>query len=166
MTTSLLDIRDDATDLTTGVAAAILAVQAALASGTQTERQLGNLRASLTGYRADLAEIRTMLDATDVLDFQLYDDGAVTIQLWAWERALRHALIALAPAVRSAEAVAEQLVEGSTRDVYTTRSGDTLQTVAAKFLGDWKEWPRIAAANGLAGGAVPSGTRLTIPPRR
>jgi nucleoid-associated protein YgaU len=166
MPDSLLDIRDDVTDLTASLVAAFATVRTTLATGTATNAQLSALRADLTGYRGDLAAIRVDLDATDVADFQLYDDGAVLIGLWTWERDTRHELALLAPKVRAAETVAVRLVAGATREVYVTRSGDTLQKLAARFLGDWKEWPRIAEANGLDGGALESGTRLIIPPKR
>lgn len=164
--TSLLDMRDAAEEVAVGVQGAVDGISVALSTGTSTSRQLSNLRASLTGYRADIVALRGELDGTDVTAFQLYDDGAVTIQLWRWERALRHSLISLASRVRAAEAVTSRLLAGSAREVYVTRSGDTLQRIAARFLGDWQEWPRIAEANSLAPGAIPSGTRLIIPPRR
>lgn len=166
MADSLLDIRDAALDLSAGLSAAFASVQTALSTDTATPAQLSALRADFTGYRADLSAIRADLDATDVADFQLYDDGAVLLTLWVWERDTRHDLAMLAPKVRAAETVAARLVAGSARDVYVTRSGDTLQKLATRFLGDWKEWPRIAEANGLSGGTVESGTRITIPPRR
>ena len=166
MPDSLLDIRDDVVAVTDGVTAATGNVTAALLTGTATHAQLGSLRAALTGYRADIDAIRADLDATDVEDFLLYDDGAVLIRLWAWERAVRNALIVLAPKVRAAETVAVRLVAGSTREVYVSKSGDTLQSIAAKFLGNWREWPKIADANGITAGALASGTRLVIPPKK
>lgn len=166
MADSLTDLRDAALSLASGVSAALASVQSALATGTATPAQLSTLRADLTGYRGDLADLRTDLDATDVADFQLYDDGQVLIQLWIWDRETRRALVALAPKIRAAEDVAERLVAGAAREVYVTRSGDTLQKLAARFLGNWQEWPRLAEANGLDGGALASGTRIVIPPKR
>jgi nucleoid-associated protein YgaU len=163
---SLLDIRDAAVDLVDGVGVAVAAVASALSTGTATPQQLGALRSSLTGYRADLAELRDTLDTTDVAEFQLYDGAAVTIALWRWERGTRHDLILLAPKLRAAEQVATRLVSGTTRSTVVVRSGDTLQTIAAREFGSWQEWPRLAAANGLTPGALVPGTTLIIPPKR
>jgi nucleoid-associated protein YgaU len=166
MPDSLLDIRDDVEALTEGFTAAVAAIESALTTGTATAAQLSALRADLTGYRGDLAAIRTDLDATDVSDFLVFDDGEILVRLWLWERDTRHALVGLAPKVRAAETVATRLVAGAAREVYVTRKGDTLQRIAARFLGDWRAWPRIADANGLDGGTLTSGTRITIPPKR
>ena len=166
MPTSLLDIRDDVADIVEGVASATAGVTTALQTGVATPAQLGALRASLTGYRADIDAVRADMDSTDVSTFQLYDDAAVLISLWDWQAGLRSALIKLAPKVRAAETVALRLIAGSARVVYTSKSGDTLQAIAAKFLGDWREWNRIAEANGITAGALASGTRLVIPPKR
>ncbi|MCI0347513.1 MAG: LysM peptidoglycan-binding domain-containing protein [Chloroflexi bacterium] len=166
MPDSLLDFRDAGETIAAGVAETIAGIEGALRGGTYTARQLGNLRASLTGYRDDIVDLRAELDDTDVADFQLYEDGAVTIRLWQWERALRHSLVVLAPQVRAAETVATRLVAGRADQVYVSRSGDTLQRIAARFLGDWREWTRIADANGLGAGELPSGSTIVIPPRR
>jgi len=162
----LLDIRDAAEDVATGVAAAIAGIESALTTGTVTAGRLGNLRASLRGHRAEIAAIRGDLDALDVTDYQLYPDAAVTLALWGWERELRHSLVAVAPSVRQAEKIAVRLVSGSARKTVTARAGETLQSIAARELGDWRDWVRLADANGLAPGALVAGTQVVIPGKR
>lgn len=162
----LLDIRDAATDALDGITVSLAVVTSALSTGTITAGQLGNLRASLTGHRADIAAIRVDLDALDVTDHQLYDDAAVTLTLWKWERLTRHQLATLLPAVRTAETIATRLVAGSARQVVTARDGDTLQSLAARYLGSWQEWPRLAEVNGLTPGPLTPGAQIAIPAKR
>lgn len=47
---------------------------------------------------------------------------------------------------------------------HTVRSGDTLQSIAARLMGDWRQWPRIAETNDLdPASSLTVGTELTIP---
>lgn len=138
----------------------------ALQTGTQTDRQLQHVIATLAGLLEDLADIRTDLDALDVTDLQLLPDAKDTIILWTWERGVRRELVRLNARIRQVQATASSLVTGQDSQTHVVRSGETLQTIAAKHLGDWREWPRIAALNKLAPGQPASGTVLTIPPRR
>jgi nucleoid-associated protein YgaU len=62
-------------------------------------------------------------------------------------------------------AIVDQLRAGIAQGYVTVGSGDTLQSLAAKYLGGWQEWPRLAAANGLPAGPVAVGTTLILPQR-
>ncbi len=89
------------------------------------------------------------------------------IALWKWERSTRRAFVGLDDAARKTAEVARLLEEGAGPVLVVARSGDTLQSLAARHLGDWRAWPRLLEANpGLAPGAVPSGTVLQVPRRR
>ena len=163
---SLSEIRDAATDIAERATAAQSAIVAALTADAVTAQDLGALDATLVGIGADIRAARADLDAIDITEEQLYDDAAVTLALWSWERGLRHQLGVIGGAMFDADQEAKDLLSGLTRKVYVVRSGDTLQGVAARFLGDWREWPRIAEANGLAPGQPAAGTQLVIPPKR
>jgi len=57
---------------------------------------------------------------------------------------------------------------GGTPETYTMKRGDTLYSLAKRFYGDGKLWPRIADANkGKVRDVtdIPVGTVLTIPPQ-
>ncbi|WP_298516643.1 LysM peptidoglycan-binding domain-containing protein [uncultured Nocardioides sp.] len=142
------------------------AVAGALRSGTYTPRQVGHLRATLQGLADDAWEIRHGLDAGDVTRWQLTDRADDTIALWTWERTVRKQLVRFQGQVRKVDEVALQLSTGRRQQTHMVRSGETLQALAARYLGAWTEWPRIAEANGLAPGQPASGTVLVIPDRR
>ena len=96
---------------------------------------------------------------------QIWEDAAITIELWAWERACRRAMSLLEYQLQAAGAVAAELLSGRQETYHTVRTGETLQSIAQTYLGSWSEWQRIAAANGLKAGPVPVGTTIIIPQR-
>lgn len=159
-------LRDDAVDISDRFATAHAAIADALSAGTATAAQLGAVDAALAGIQADVTSLRAELDAVDVTAYQVYPDAEVTLRLWTWERGLRHQLGLLRAGMVSARAAAQQLIAGQRRDMYVVRSGDTLQAIAARFLGDWREWTRIADANELEPGQPAAGTVLILPPKR
>ena len=163
----LRDLAAAVQDLVDGVNASVNAVVGALQGGTSTFRDLHGVRASLTGYRADLAGIRGTLDATDVADFNLSGRADTFLRALRWERELRHRLVRLGSQILSAETAAAALEAGVARHVHLVVSGDTLQRLAARYLGDWQAWPRILEANpDLSPGPLTSGTVLVIPAKR
>ena len=87
----------------------------------------------------------------------------MTLTLWGWERDVRRSLSRMESAIQSSLTIADGLRTGTGLRYYTTRANDTLQSIAARFLGGWQEWPRIAAANGLKAGPVAENTTLIIP---
>lgn len=163
---SLHDLAADATTAIAGARAASEAARATLTAGSYTPASLNNLRATLTGHRADLRAIRSDLDASDVASFQHRARADRSIALWAWERSTRRTLLRVEDQLRRAEDLADLVALGVRRVVYVVRHGDTLQSIAAKHLGDWREYPRIVEANGLTPGALTPGTVLTIPEKR
>lgn len=132
-----------------------------------TAAQLESLEASLEGLEGDVRGLVRDLDRIDELDFAVVADGQRTIGLWRWRRGARGALLALWRRVRAAGDVARELAGGQRRRVIVSREGDTLQTIAARELGDWRDWPRLLAANPtLTPGALASGTTLVVPEKR
>lgn len=57
--------------------------------------------------------------------------------------------------------VADNVAVGGT---YTTKKGDTLQSIAAELLNDWRRWEEIGAKNGLSDPTrkLPAGKRLKL----
>lgn len=161
--TSATTLRDDAAAVSATVSAAVDAIADLLRTTTWTDQDVGALVSALTGAASTILAIRSDLDETRMADLQRYEDGATLLALVGWERDIRRALGLLAGQVQGSLAVALELQAGVARGYYTTRPGDTLEGVAALYLGGWQEWPRLAAANGLQPGPVAAGTTLIIP---
>lgn len=167
MSATLRTLKTAAEAISTGATTAIAAVRTALSSDSYTAQQVRYLRAEVQGYLDDIGELRASLDLLDVEGEQVVDDAADTLHLLRWERETRHALQVLGAALRRTWEGLETLELGARRTVHVARSGDTLQRLAARYLGDWQEWPRLLDANpGLAPGVLAPGTLVTIPERR
>lgn len=160
---SVLTIATDAAELLGRVVETREAVEDALSEGTYTTRDLRYLQASIAGERTDLRALRRRLDGTDVTLSLAVQTGERIIALWAWERGLRNALLPVEAGLRDTAAAARELERGRALKTYVVRAGDTLQGIAARFLGDWREWTRLLEANGLGGTAIIPGMVLTIP---
>lgn len=154
--------------LTAAYQGAVDAIQPDLETNTQTTQQIGNFRASSAQTVVDFRSLRKDLDATDTQALILTQQSADRLHaVWTWERETRKALQDfLGTVVESAE-VASGLDGKSDRSTYTTREGETLQSIAQAELGDFSAWPQILEANpGLLPGLLASGTTLVIPERR
>lgn len=161
-------IRDLITDVgavVTAVDDELAALLAALQSGQATTAEIRTGIATLTAAAASIRSIRVTLDVTDVEAEQVYSDAAVTLALWDWERSTRWALAGLDRRIRDALGVAVELLAGRGQTMHTLRLGETIQSVAARYLGDWREWTKIAAVNGLDASPPTVGTVLVIPQR-
>lgn len=151
-----------AADVSTGLAT----IQAALRAGTQTTADIRRALAVLTNAAEDIRAVRIDLDAYVATDQQLYPDGAITLALWQWACATRQTLTGLDGGIRKGIDIANELLLGRAQTRYAVRSGDTLQSIAARYLGSWQDWMRLVDANGLDPGAtLAAGTVLTIPQR-
>ena len=138
-----------------------------LQAGTQTSRDLLQLQSATTGQRADIYDLRQQIDGATVADSLAVADGQNTLAIWLWERDTRHDLVTLDGHLRRCGEVVDLLVSGRTRLQHIVRSGQTLQQIAALYLGSWQEWPRILDANpSIMPGMLASGTILTIPEKR
>lgn len=160
---SLFDIAADVADVLARASDVLDEAAPAIESGDWTAPKVGSLRASASSIRADIQRVRVDLDSVDVAGFQRVPNAVGLLELWIWERETRRALVLLGDELRQADEAAETWQQGQRQRVHVVRSGETLQAIAAKYLGDWKEWHRIAAANDLEPGQVPSGTVLVIP---
>lgn len=161
--TSLLTARNDVLAVQAAAVTALTITTTALNAGTATPATYGRCQSAMTEAQEGLRSILVELDGTDVQAQQVYSDAAVTIELWAWERAVRATLVALDGQMQSAQAVIVQLLAGVQQTYHTVRAGETLQSIAATYLGSWTEWPRISAANGLKAGPIAAGTVILIP---
>lgn len=154
----------DAGAISAGVRTAIASVDTLLRQGKATAQTIRHLRAEVQGYLDDIRTLRTNLDLVDVEDLQTADRADDTLALWRWEREVRHTMGSAGYQLRRLWELLRDFEQGSTRTLHTVRSGDTLQRLAARYLGDWREWPRLLDANpGLEAGPLTSGQVLTIP---
>lgn len=160
---SIATIAADVSTLTSDARTALSSLAPLLQTGTATAKDLGAGAAQLTTCAGAIRAVRVDLDALAVEDEQLYPDGGTAIALWRWERSTRYALTRLDGRLTASIAVAKEVQAGQKLTLHTVRAGQSLQAIAAIYLGGWAEWPRIAAANGLKAGPVAVGTVLIIP---
>lgn len=148
--------------------AAVAAIQPDLEQNTQTAQQIGNFRATTDQIVTDYRQLRKDLDATDTQNLLLTQQSADRLlQVWTWERETRKTLQDFMGAVIESSQTAAGLDGKSDRSTFTTREGETLQSIAQRELGDFNAWPQILEANpGLLPGLIPSGTTLVIPEKR
>ena len=147
---------------------AVEAISPDLEANTQTQQQVRNLEATMTGLVGDVRRLRTDLDTTDTATLLLTaNDAERLLAVWTWERETRSAVQGFVFGVIESADIAKELNEGSDRATVTTRAGDTLQSIAARELGNFAEWPRILDANpGLLPGTLAAGTVLILPEKR
>lgn len=148
----------------TALSGAVQATAGALAVDPDV-RQLRGLRAALAGYSGDVRRLRADLDGGDIRDALAHEWPEDVIRAWQLERRSRQALVQAAVQIRAADDVAEALERGARLRQYVARSGDTWQSVAARLLGDWREWPRLVEANDGDPSVLPAGTVLVVPRR-
>ncbi len=160
---SIPSINAAAGALASNAGAALGSVATLLQLGTASAQDIGATGAQVTTCQTAIRAVRADLDALAVEDAQLWPDGAVAIGLWRWERSLRYGLVRLSGRLTRASAIVAEIATGQGTTLHTVRAGQSLQAIAAIYLGGWAEWPRIAAANGLKAGPVAVGTVLIIP---
>lgn len=109
-----------------------------------------------TMFRSDGTPVRSFLS----IRLQEYVSVSVDIQ-----RGLFFGSPTVSAAVTTVAELGRAVISGNAT-IHTTSAGDTLQSLAAAFLGDPALWRDIAEANGIDDPLdVPPGTRLVIPPR-
>jgi nucleoid-associated protein YgaU len=162
---------------TIGYAAFSSDLQAALGKILAVEEQISAMltsasTADLRGWQsaltlaiADAWALRRELDGEDQVDHLTHVDGAALSALWLWERELRRRVQAVLRDAQDLLSIIGDLLDGVQVVRHRVRDGDTLQSIATRYLGSWQEWPRIASANGLEPGQPAAGTLLTIPTR-
>jgi nucleoid-associated protein YgaU len=164
---SLLDMRDSAETIAGGVETAQARVAELLRTGRAAPADVRHLAAELRGQEEAVRVLRRQVDNTDVAAQLVHDRADLVLTTWRWERGLRRSLVALAGQLRAVVTSASALERGRDRRVVIARSGDTLQRIAQRALGDWREWPRLLDANpGLDPGTLTPGTEITIPAKR
>lgn len=141
-------------------------LSAYLEAGSATREQLESLRVALQAIRDRVAVVRGSLDSTAPEDWEVYEDPEVRVAVLTWERGLRKALVALIGQAGRLDTALDELLSGSQRRTHVVRSGDSLQSLAGRYLGSWEEWRRIAELNGLAPGALEAGQVLFLPDKR
>jgi nucleoid-associated protein YgaU len=156
-----------AQDIPASVAESWGSVSTQLQAGTATRAELQHLAADITGILDDIADARADLDAADAADYVRGAHPAELVAVWQAERETRRQLVRMAKALRDLRASVVQIADGRASALYVSRDGDTLQSIAARHLGDWRSYTDILDANpGLTPGPIASGTLVTIPARR
>jgi nucleoid-associated protein YgaU len=167
MRSSLREFETDVAAVQAGLSTTLADLARLLKRGQASGRQLQGLSATLEGSRADLRALRKEVGALSVPDWQIGESGSDRIHLWRWQVGLRGALLSTGEQARRAQALVTTLLSGAQPRTYTVRSGETLQSIAQKTLGDWKEWTRLLEVNGLDPAAeLASGSVLIIPEKR
>lgn len=152
-----------AEEISASVAALITLASVEIVKPTLTRGTLQHLLATAGGLREDIRLLRVDLDREDVETSDLLDEGQNTLALWTWERALRASLVRSSGLLTKLEATLASLSDGDGRLVHVVRDGETLQMIAARYLGGWMEWWRLIEANGLADPILVAGQVLVIP---
>lgn len=126
----------------------------------------------LDSVRDTLLTLRsTGLDSFDPTAADPYTTGSGTLasahirlDLWLWERDTRNAITDVYESLTEIRRQLLVVIRGQRRTLHTVRSGDTLQDLAVRYYGDFREWPRIAAHNDITPAtALTPGTVLDIP---
>ncbi len=87
-----------------------------------------------------------------------------TLTLWEYSPVLQNFLSASSPAKRGERAIREANGLIPSRKRYHVRSGDTLRTIAARQLGDYRLWTQIATLNGIRDpNSITAGQILVLP---
>ena len=166
--TTISEAQADVSSFVAVFTEAAAAIRPSLDVGTQTEVELGTFRAAVAETVGRFRVFRTDLDSTASADLlNTTQDAARLLAVWSWERDTRQAAQDFAVSVLAADSTARSLDGQSDRGTYTTRDGETLQSIAQAELGDFQAWTLILAANpDILPGLIPSGTTLVIPERR
>lgn len=147
---------------------AVAVIDAAIAaSGVASVQQLEALRRTLAGVMDNTRALMDDLDALDPVTLITVPDGSRTIDAWIWQRTTRFAILDVHRLARELDGEAAEQIRGANARIVLVREGDTWQTIAARTLGDWTEWPRLVAANPGASVSAPAiGSTLLIPDPR
>ena len=165
--TGLSQTIERATEIRDRFLGATAALELALERGLPSRLELEDIRATLQGTIDDARFLLRDLDAVDELDFLPIGDGRRTIELWRWRRSSRREMLRFLGLARNAQVIAAELAGGQRDQVVIAREGDTWQSIAARHLGDWREWPRLLEANPtLEPGVLPAGTSMIVPELR
>lgn len=178
------------TKVLTTVAAATrwwAAAERAADSGVPITQQIGSIVANSSaipdtgfGVEAVLVDtIRQVQDAVvdidavvadlDTLDVQSqFSDARQLLLAGRTEREVRARMLSARASLERARADAQALLKRDPQArTYNIRSGDTLQSIAARELGDARRWRDIADANGISPSeTLAAGTHIDLPARR
>lgn len=161
------ELIEDTADYATRLGEVAAVVKAAVKGGEATAAQLEAVRATTSGLEVDIRTTLRELDRCDETDWLVVVDGERTLAIWTWRRASRSALLGLWRLAHQMAEAARELGGGTRQRIVVVRDGETWQSIAARELGSWGEWPRLLAANpALSPGALPSGTTLVVPDKR
>ncbi|MEL6347806.1 MAG: LysM domain-containing protein [Myxococcota bacterium] len=161
------DVTDEIQRISDVVGVGIIGIQSALRSGQAGEAELAGFQVLLSTASADLLALRDEVGALDVTGLELVPDAESRIELWGWQVGALSQFRKVAAQILEARSIAAQLRSGRRPRTHVVIAGETLQSIAADVLGDWREWERLLDANGLDPAAVLTpGVELVVPERR
>lgn len=164
---SLREIEVETTAIAEDLAPVLVELQTVLGSGSASDGQLGRLDTALEAARDDTRTLRDAVGSVDVADYQIGSDAGDRLCLWGWQVDTVSKLRQLTDAALQSQAAVAQFRGGSQTTTHEVRAGETLQSIAAARLGDWREWHRLVDANDLDPAEVLApGTVLVIPEKR
>ncbi len=139
-------------------------VQTRLSTDEPSRENLSAILAALQTLLTTARTLRTDLQTVDEASLIAVQDGERLIRVWQWARRTRFALQLLIASMKETADTTALILSGFTVRIVVVGDGDTLQDIAARELGDWREWPKLVEANpGTTPGALATGDRLTIP---
>lgn len=133
---------------------ALSQVSEAITLGQIPESTLNDLRSRLSGAQDTARTLRAELASTDFGADVIPQTGDAVLAAWRWQHDTFRALLELDANIRAAQTAVSALVVVSSKRQVLVRSGDTLQRIAARELGDFRRWEELLSLNTLTPGDV------------
>lgn len=154
-----------AVDTLTELRTSYVEIQDRLSVDLPTRANFANISASLGETLTTARTLRADLQALDENTLISVIDGGRQLAIWSWRRDTSSSVMQFIAQAQAWKEQVDSLLEGLAVSIVTVKDGDTLQDIAARELGDWREWPRLVEANpGLDAEDLVTGTRIVIPP--
>lgn len=144
--------------------AAIANVQAAVAESTLDEFTGASALLDLRNARDDAVELAGDLAQVDPLTLVATTTAENTINVWRWRYATRTSVMAFIVELGDLIDILELFLKGFNEKVVVSTEADTLQSIAARELGGYEDWPLLLKRNpGLSPVTLEPGTTIVIP---
>lgn len=122
------------------------------------------LLAKVREVESEVADYVVDLTTTDALELAAIVDAANSLALWRWRAAARQSTVRTLRQLRELQSILATFARGVEERLVTVRQGETLQSIAARELGDWREWRRLVERNpGLSPVFIAPGALIVVP---